>query len=155
MNNNEITAIICKYPREERFSLGIMQDLQRQFNYVPREGMEMIAEYLSVPLSDLYSMATFYKALSLKPKGEFNIKLCDGTACHIRGSQQLIDGLYRILGLHPGETTQDGKFSIETVNCVGSCAQAPVVVINEECYGKMTQEKLIQLIKNYGGESYV
>ena len=121
-----IEEIIHNYPAEQRYSLAIMQDMQRQFNYIPRDGMEALAEYLGCALSVLYSMATFYKALSLKPKGKHIIKLCDGTACHIRGSMTLKEGVTRALGIDDGETTEDGLFSLELVNCLGSCALAPV-----------------------------
>ena len=149
----EISGILRQYPNEQRYSLAIMQDMQRRYNYIPREGMEALAEYLSCPLSSLYSMATFYKALSLKPKGKHIIKLCDGTACHIRGSSPLRDGVRRILGIEPDETTEDGQFSLEMVNCLGSCAMAPVMVVNETYYGKMTMEKIPGILDRYREEA--
>lgn len=123
-----------------------MQDMQRTYQYVPREGMAALAQYLDCPVSALYAMATFYKALSLVPKGEHIIKCCDGTACHIRGASTLIDGVKRELGIGPGETTEDGFFSFETVNCLGSCALAPVLVVDDVYYGKVTLEKLKEII---------
>lgn len=144
--------IIKEYPAEARYTLAMMQDIQKEYNYIPRESMEMLAEYLDVHLSKLYSMATFYKALSLKPKGKYIIKVCDGTACHIRNSQGLIDEIESLLNIKPGETTEDGKFSLETVNCLGSCALAPVMVINEKYYGKMTVAKIKEILKEYGGD---
>jgi NADH-quinone oxidoreductase subunit E len=134
---NEITKLIESYPRDRRYALAILQDIQHIYKYIPREGMSVLSEYLGCPLSSLYSMATFYKALSLTPKGKHIIKVCDGTACHIRGAANLIDGIYRTLGIAPGETTDDGLFSLETVNCLGSCALAPVMVIDEVYYGKL------------------
>ena len=147
-----IQEIIQSYPAEQRFSLAIMQDMQHRFQYIPREGLEALAEYLQVPLSSLYSMATFYKALSLKPKGKYVIKLCDGTACHIRGSNKLLDGVTRHLGLQVNETTEDGLFSLELVNCLGSCALAPVMVVDDTYYGKVTMEKLPEILKSYSEE---
>lgn len=154
MDREEIREILGQYPQEQRYSLAIMQDLQRKYNYIPKEGMEALAEYLGCPLSSLYSMATFYKALSLKPKGKHIIKLCDGTACHIRGSATLRDGVGRILGIGDGETTEDGLFSLELVNCLGSCALAPVMVVDETYYGKVTMEKLPEILSSYreGGD---
>ena len=149
----KINEIIHNYPAEQRYSLAIMQDMQRQFNYIPREGMEALAEYLGCALSVLYSMATFYKALSLKPKGKHIIKLCDGTACHIRGSMTLKEGVTRALGIDDGETTEDGMFSLELVNCLGSCALAPVMVVDDVYYGKMTMEKLPEVIEQYRKEA--
>ena len=145
----DIQAILQAYPPEQRFSLAMLQDMQHKFNYIPREGMEALAVYLGCPLSSLYAMATFYKALSLKPKGRHIIKLCDGTACHIRGSTTLLDGVKRLLGIDAGETSQDGLFSLELVNCLGSCALAPVMVVDGTYYGKMTLEKLPKILDQY------
>ncbi len=150
---DKVNEIIHNYPAEQRYSLAIMQDMQRQFNYIPREGMEALAEYLGCALSVLYSMATFYKALSLKPKGKHIIKMCDGTACHIRGSMTLKEGVTRALGIDDGETTEDGLFSLELVNCLASCALAPVMVVDDEYYGKMTMEKLPEVINKYREEA--
>ena len=153
VSGEEISKILSQYPREQRYCLAIMQDIQRKYNYIPREGMEALSEYLGCPLSTLYSMATFYKALSLKPKGRHIIKLCDGTACHIRGASPLRDGISRILGIDAGETTGDGLFSLELVNCLGSCALAPVMVVDETYYGKMTLEKLPGILEEYRKEA--
>ena len=141
-----IDQIIHSYECSQRYALAIMQDMQRTYQYVPREGMEALAQYLDCPVSALYAMATFYKALSLVPKGEHIIKCCDGTACHIRSASTLIDGVKRELGIEPGETTEDGFFSFETVNCLGSCALAPVLVVDAVYYGKVTLEKLKEII---------
>lgn len=144
-----VQTILHHYPPEQRYSLAMLQDMQRQFNYIPRTGIEALAEYLHCPLSSLYAMATFYKALSLKPKGKHIIKLCDGTACHIRGASNLAGGVERLLGIGPGETSADGLFSLELVNCLGSCALAPVMVVDETYYGKVTLEKLPQILSQY------
>ena len=145
----DIQAILQAYPPEQRFSLAMLQDMQHKFNYIPREGMEALADYLGCPLSSLYAMATFYKALSLKPKGRHIIKLCDGTACHIRGSTTLLDGVRRLLGINAGETSEDGLFSLELVNCLGSCALAPVMVVDGTYYGRVTLEKLPKILDQY------
>ena len=150
---DKINEIIHNYPAEQRYSLAIMQDMQREFNYIPREGMEALAEYLGCALSVLYSMATFYKALSLKPKGKHIIKLCDGTACHIRGSLTLKEGVTRALGIEDGETTEDGLFSLELVNCLGSCALAPVMVVDDVYYGRMSIEKVPEVLNKYKEEA--
>ena len=110
VSEKRIEEIIHSYQPDRRYALAIMQDMQREFQYVPREGMEALAEELQCPVSSLYAMATFYKALSLVPKGKHIIKCCDGTACHIRGASTLIDGIRRELKIGPGETTQDGMF---------------------------------------------
>ena len=148
VSKESIERIIHSYECSQRYALAIMQDMQRTYQYVPREGLEALAEYLGCPVSALYAMATFYKALSLVPKGEHTIKCCDGTACHIRGASTLIDGIERELGIGPGETTEDGLFSFETVNCLGSCALAPVLVVDDVYYGKVTLEKLREIIED-------
>ena len=147
-----ITDILHNYPAQQRYSLAMLQDMQRHFNYIPREGMEALAEYLDCPLSSLYAMATFYKALSLKPKGRHIIKLCDGTACHIRGAVNLVGGVERLLGIQAGETSADGQFSLELVNCLGSCALAPVMVVDDTYYGKVTMERLPEILGQYREE---
>ena len=152
VSKEKIDEILHSYPADQHYSLAIMQDLQHEFQYIPREGLEALVPYLNMPLSSLYSMATFYKALSLKPKGRHIIKLCDGTACHIRGSMTLVEGVTRLLGIKDGETTEDGLFSLELVNCLGSCALAPVMVVDDAYYGKMTMEKLPGVLDSYRKE---
>ncbi|MDO5563883.1 MAG: NAD(P)H-dependent oxidoreductase subunit E [Eubacteriales bacterium] len=149
VDEKEIKLILDSYKSERRYALFMLQDMQNKFQFVPRNGMEMLSKYLDCPISELYAMATFYKALSLKPKGKHIIKCCDGTACHIRGSLNLVGELKRKLGVEPGETTKDGLFSFETVNCMGSCALAPVVVIDEKYYGKVTMEQLPKILDEY------
>lgn len=149
----ESIDIIKKYPNEKRYTLAILQDVQKEFGFIPSEVMGFVSEYLNLPLSDIYSIATFYKALSLKAKGKNIIKVCNGTACHIRGSNKLIEEITDILNISPGETTEDGLFSIEIVNCLGACALAPVMVINDKYYGSMTKEKAKTVIDEYKGAS--
>jgi NADH-quinone oxidoreductase subunit E len=139
------------YPKEQRFTLAMLQDIQKECKYIPRESLALLSDHLGMPLSKLYSMATFYKALSLQPKGEHVIKVCDGTACHIRSSMVIVDELAKILKIKPGETTGDGKFSLETVNCLGSCAMAPAMVIDETYYGKVTPAKVREILNEFGG----
>lgn len=152
INQEKIDEIVSSFPREKSSILAIMQDIQKEFNYLPREGMVKIADHVNVPFSRVYSMATFYKAFSLVPKGRYTIKVCDGTACHIKGSNVLLNRLNNVLGITAGETTADGLFSIETVNCLGACALAPVMVINEKVYPKVTSSTIVDIIKSYGGE---
>ncbi|MEA1960446.1 MAG: NAD(P)H-dependent oxidoreductase subunit E [Bacillota bacterium] len=148
---NEYKRIIYSYPGEQRYVLVILQDLQKNFNYIPRLGLQMVAEHAGVPVSKVYSMASFYKALSLSPKGRVAIKVCDGTACHIKSGPVLVDQVYKYLHIKPGETSADGEFSLETVNCLGACALAPVMVVNGKVYGKLTPSSIAGIIKEYGG----
>lgn len=151
---NQLSNILSKYKPEKRFTLAILQDIQNEFNFIPKEAVFYLAEYLSVPVSEIYSMATFYKALSLTPKGKHIIKICNGTACHIRGSNILIDEIKDLLEIKPGETTADGLFSLEIVNCLGACALAPVMVVDKQYYGAMTKDKVMEVIKEYKEAAY-
>lgn len=148
----KIAGIIEAYPADQRFALAALQDMQHAFNYIPAEGLEQLSEYLGCPESQLYSMATFYKALSLTPKGEHIIKVCNGTACHLRGSMNLVTELKRQLGIEPGQTTPDGKFSIELVNCLGSCALAPVMVVDGTYHNKLRVEQVSGILESYAAQ---
>lgn len=134
------------------YALAILQDMQHTYDYVPREGIQTAALYLHCPESHLYSMVTFYKALSLKPKGKHIIKMCDGTACHIKKSIEMTEEICRILEIRPGDTTKDGLFSLELVNCLGTCALAPVMIIDNKYYGKLTKPKLKEILAKYRTE---
>ena len=152
--SRETAALMECYPAEPRFALAIMQDIQKEHQYISQENLEMLSAYIDVPLAKLYAMATFYRALRLKPRGKHIIKTCDGTACHIKGSQQALECIKRLLSIMPGETTPDGAFTLETVNCMGACAFAPVISIDEQLYAKMNDEKIASVLLSYreGGE---
>ncbi len=152
ITQGQIAKILNAYPKNKQFSLAILQDMQRAFNYIPREGMVFAAEHLNCKFSELYAMATFYKALSIEPKGKTIIKVCDGTACHIRGSVPLLDALKRRLKIDAGETTADGLFTLETVNCLGACAIAPVMLVNETYHGGVTPDKLDAVLARFESE---
>jgi NADH:ubiquinone oxidoreductase subunit E len=152
MSIPDFDEIMGRYPKEKRYTLAILQDIQNNFKYIPKEALIALSEYLNTPISKLYSMATFYKALSLTPKGKNIITVCDGTACHVRSSSVILDELQKSLQIKAGETTHDGIFSLQTVNCLGSCAIAPAMVINEKYYGKVTPSAIRDILKDYGGE---
>jgi len=149
INIDEVRKIVSAYPHERRFALAAMQDMQRNLSYIPREGLELLAEHIGCKVVELYSMATFYKALSLKPRGKHIIKLCNGTACHIRGSISLRDAVCKELGINPGDTTEDGLFTLEMVNCLGACASAPVLMVDETFYGGMTVDRVAEVLNSY------
>ena len=128
-----LDMIFKKYEGGDASSLiHVLQDVQNEFNHLPRDAMESVSSFLKVPLGRVFSVATFYKAFSLKPRGKTIVKVCQGTSCHIRGSTLIIDDLKEGFGAGPGETTEDMKFTIESVNCVGACALAPVVVADRK-----------------------
>ena len=153
---HRIEAIMEGYPAEQRFALAILQDIQREFNYLPEESLTAVSEHIAIPVAQLYSLATFYKSLSLSPKGKHIIKVCDGTACHMGGSSSLLVSLKQVLGIAPGDRTEDGQFSLECVHCVGSCALAPVMIIDDQYFAKVNTEKLVEILDTYqpGGEHH-
>lgn len=130
-----LSEILGRYPPEEPSLIQVLQDVQRAYGYLPCDVLSHVAEALKVPLSKIFSVATFYKAFSLNPRGKVTIKICTGTACHIRGAQMLVEEVERLLGIEPGQTTPDMAFSLETVNCVGACAMAPVVIVDGKYHG--------------------
>lgn len=147
----EIEQIIRRYPADKRYIMPIMHDLRQRYNYLPREALEATAEHTGVPFSQVYSMATFYKAFSLVPRGRITLRVCDGTTCHIKGSTILVDEIYRNLGIKPGETTPDREFSLETVNCIGACAIAPALLANERVFSRVNAAGLKEIIEGYRG----
>jgi len=147
--SRNIEEILKAFPKAQRFSLAILQEVQKEYNYISADHLKAVAIHLALPLSDIFSMATFYKSLSLEKKGKFVIKICDGTACHIRGSMSVLEEVKRALHIDVGETTPDGLFSIEVVNCVGSCAMAPVVICGEEYFGNVQLGQGQEIIDTY------
>ncbi len=139
--------ILGRYPAEPQHLISVLQDIQLEYRYLPKEALEKVADTLTVPLAKVYGVATFYKAFSLTPRGETILHVCTGTACHIRGAPLLLHELEVQLGIGPGETTEDLAFSLEAVNCVGACALAPVVVANETAHGNLSVTKVRRLTK--------
>ncbi|MFH1539583.1 MAG: NAD(P)H-dependent oxidoreductase subunit E [bacterium] len=128
--------------------IEVLQDLQEQEGYIPEGDMGIISKELGVPLIEVYRVAHFYKAFSLEPRGKNIITICDGTACHVRGSNLLSNQIKGLLGISPGETTGDRKFTLEQVNCLGACALGPIVVLNGEYHDHVSPNKLRSLINS-------
>ncbi len=147
MDAKQFDQIIDRYDRSEESLLAILQDFQREFHYVPEEGMRRLSEVMEVPESKVYAMGTFYKALSLTPRGKHIIKVCTGTACHLKGAPQILETLERELQVKRNGTTADGEYTVECVNCVGACAMAPVTVIDEEYHGETRSSKVMDVLK--------
>lgn len=147
---DKIREIILKYDSDKSFLVPILQDVQKEYNYLPKNVLTRVSSFLDVPLSQIYEVATFYKAFSLDPRGEHQLSLCLGTACHVRGAAILENHLERTLGIKPGETSSDLKFSFDTVNCVGACALGPILEVDGEYHGKMTIAKGNKLLKKLG-----
>jgi NADH-quinone oxidoreductase subunit E len=147
---DKVREIIIKYDSDKAFLVPILQDVQKEFNYLPKKALTRVSVFLDVPLSQIYEVATFYKAFSLTPRGEHQLSLCLGTACHVRGAAILENHLERALEIKPGETTSDLKFSFDTVNCVGACALGPILEVDGEYHGKMSISKGNKLLKKLG-----
>jgi NADH:ubiquinone oxidoreductase subunit E len=143
----KVDAVVDKYSNRAGSLIGILQEVQNEFNYLPEDAMVYLSEKAEIPLSRLYAVARFYNAFSLKPRGKHIIKVCLGTACHLRGGGRIADAVAKELNIGHGETTKDFKFTLEHVNCLGTCALAPVVTVNNKYYGKMTVSKMMHVLE--------
>ena len=139
-------GIVAKYHSEKSSLIAILQDVQEAYRYLPKEVLSYISKEVYIPLTKVYEVATFYKAFSLTPQGEHIVKLCVGTACHVRGAARILDKLERDLQLKPGQTSDDYRFTLETVNCVGACALGPVLVLDGEYHGQVNLNKVDKVI---------
>jgi len=144
---SEINDIINRVALGDGSLITALEEIQERYRYLPAEALILASERLGVPLSQAYSVATFYHAFSLKPKGKHCLNVCMGTACHVRGSPQILDRLESKLGIQAGNTTHDHLFTLETVNCLGACALGPIVVTDGEYSGQMTVQKTDTLLK--------
>ncbi len=145
----KVTEIIERYEPQQSSIIAILQDIQEHYGYLPKETLVQVSKELNVPLSRVLSLATFFNAFSLVPRGKNPIHVCMGTACHVRGAQLVLEKFERELGIKTGETTEDLKFSLDAVRCVGCCGLAPVVMVGEEVHGKIPQMKVPGVIKKY------
>ncbi len=144
--HEETKKILENYPREKDRLIGVLNDVQEKFGYVPREAQEEISKYLGLSLAEIYGVITFYSRFTLEPKGKYKISVCLGTACFVKGSQAILDRAKERLKIEPGKTTEDGLFSLDDVRCVGACGLAPVFMINDEVYGNATVKQLDTVI---------
>ena len=150
---SKLQGIFDRYPREQESLISVLQDIQKEYQFLPCEALEQTAKELDVPLSKVFSVSTFYNAFSLNPRGEKVIRICVGTTCHIRGAAQIQEQLENELGIKAGGTTSDGLFSLEGVRCLGCCGLAPVITVGEDVYGEVTQAKLPGILKKYSEKS--
>ncbi len=146
---SKIDSIIENYNFDKELLISILQDIQAEYNYLPQQALCHVSEKLNLSLTQIYGVATFFKAFSLTPKGEHIVNLCMGTACHVRGSEDLLRRVEQELEISSGETTPDMKFSLETVNCLGACALGPIMVVDGEYYGNMNPSKVSNVLKNF------
>ena len=146
---DRISGILKKYGRDQSQLVSILQDIQSEYNYLPREALEKLSKKMDIPQSQVYSMATFFRAFSLSKRGKHIVNVCLGTACHVRGAELIVESLERQMGVNRGQTTQDLNFTLESVNCMGCCATGPVVKIGEEYFGHMANDKVEPMLKKF------
>jgi NADH-quinone oxidoreductase subunit E len=149
MDAQMVETILQKHPKDPSSIIQVMLDIQNELYYLPRDVLNYVSEYLNVPLSRTYNLATFYKAFSLKPKGKYPIAVCTGTACHVQGAVKIMEQIERELHIKEGETTADKKFSVESVRCLGCCGLAPVVTVGKNLHGKIPTSKVSKILKQY------
>jgi len=142
-----LDEIMERYPGQPEYLIFMLQDIQSKYGYISKDSMLLACDRAGVPLTQGYSVATFYQSFRLDPKGEHEIRVCSGTACHLKGSHRLVEELERRIGVKPGETTEDMRYTLNTVNCVGACSIAPVTIINKKVYGKSTSQGILKEIK--------
>ena len=145
----KVEAIIKKYEADKGQLVSILQDIQTEYRYLPKEALDEVVTLLNVPASQVYSVATFFKAFSLTPRGRHLIKVCLGTACHVRGAAKVVDKMELDLGVKRTQTTPDLRYTLETVNCVGCCALGPMVMIDEKYHGQISSDKVSPLLAKY------
>lgn len=147
--DEKIEKILAKYEKDKSNLIQILNEVQETYGYIPRHAQLAISDYLEIKMTEVYNVVTFYSRFSLKPKGKYNVSVCLGTACFVKGSEKILDRLKEKLKIDVGQTTPDGKFSIEATRCIGACGLAPVFTVNEEVYGKATPELLDKVIDEY------
>ena len=142
----EINEILIQYKVDKENLIPILNDIQVKYGYIPKIAQLEISNYLNVPMAEIYGVITFYSRFTLEPKGKYNISVCLGTACFVKGSQAILDRLKDRLKIEEGKTTSDGKYSIDTTRCVGACGIAPVFTVNNEVYGQKKIKKLDEVL---------
>lgn len=138
-----------KHDNQKKALISILQDIQAEFNYLPKEALQVVAETLEIPLIHIIGVATFYRSFSLEPRGEHQVTVCVGTACHVRGGPKILDEFERKLGVEAGQTTEDRQFTLETVACLGCCAIGPVVVVDSEYFAHTSIRDVGPILKKF------
>jgi NADH-quinone oxidoreductase subunit E len=146
---SKVAAIIKKYDGDKVQLVSMLQDIQTEYHYLPKDALDEVVTLLGVPASQVYSVATFFKAFSLTPRGRHLIKVCLGTACHVRGAAKVVEKMEIDLAIKRTETTPDQRYTLETVNCVGCCALGPMVMIDEKYHGQISSDKVSPLLAKY------
>jgi len=146
---DKVDSGIDSYADKKELLISLLQDIQAEFNYLPRDVLVRVSQKLDIPLSQVFGVATFFRAFSLEPRGRHLVTVCLGTACHVRGAHRMVDKMDRDYELKPGSTTEDTRFTLETVNCLGCCALGPVVVVDGKYESQMNPDKLDRVLRRY------
>jgi len=144
--DENLVKIVEEYKHDKSNLIQVLNGVQEYYGYIPKDAMIYISEEMNIPVAEIYGVVTFYSRFSLKPKGKYNICVCQGTACFVKGAERILDKVKQELGIEVGETTEDGKFSLEPTRCLGACGLAPVFTINGEVYGNATVEKVKKVL---------
>ena len=145
--DDRVDEIIDSYGADPAVSLAVLHEIQEEYNYLPRTALERVSERLGIDLGEIYRMATFYRSFTLRPKGDFCIRVCLGTACHVHGGPLILEAFERELGIRAGESTPDGAYSLEATACLGACAQAPFVMVNDVPYPQMSPDRVPEVLE--------
>lgn len=145
----QLKEVIAAHKDEKGALMAVMQKAQDIYGYLPIEVQAMIAEGMECPIEEVYGISTFYAQFALSPKGKYKISVCLGTACYVKGAQKLIDRIVEVLGIQPGECTPDAKYSLEACRCIGACGLAPVLTVNEDVYGRLTEKDIDGILAKY------
>lgn len=146
---NKINEICDRYVNEKTPLMMILSDIQKEYGYIPLEVQEIVSQRTGISVAEIYGVVTFYSFFSLQPKGKYVIGVCMGTACYVKGAQQIVDKFSEIIGVKPGETSKDGLFTLDALRCIGACGIAPAVTINGKVYPKLTVAAVPQIIEEY------
>lgn len=149
LEESKVDEIIERYSGEDGVLIQVLLDVQNFYNWLPEHSLRRISERLSIPLSEVYRTASFYKALSLTPKGRHTIKVCMGTACHVRGGRRILDKIEEFLKVKTDETTEDMRFTLERVNCLGCCALGPAMVVDSDTHGNLSVSQVEGILSQY------
>jgi len=149
MENDAIERILNKYEGQDRQLIRVMMEIQEENRWLPRDVMKKISERLDVPFSRVLRIATFYKTFSMTPKGRYELNICTGTGCHVRGAQQVLETVQDMLGIKPGETDADQKFTLEVVNCQGCCTCGPMIKVDDNTHSRISPAEVADALKKY------
>lgn len=150
-NTKKVLDIINRFKETDGPLINIMQEIQNEFHFLPFSALELVSEELNIPLEEIFGVATFYAQFKLQETGKYQIGICQGTVCYVKGSEEILNEVSSLLGIKDGEKTEDGNFSLDTTRCIGACGLAPVLTINDKVYGHVKKEDISKILDEYKG----